>query len=117
MLMFYDFDDLRTLSQIVDDILGYKNQEYEDLLETIIFDYPDSQDAMVELFGYIYFALPEEIEQSINIFLNKPFEEMQPYTVNPKTSPKRASCPCPSPEEGPYVWQVALARWRTQLQR
>lgn len=95
--MFYDFDDLRALAHIIDEYLGFKSNE--ELIEKIIYEYTDSSDALIDLLVYLVLIPHHKLEELVNIFIDKPIEEMPRYT------------------SGPSAWQVVLARWRLQLQR
>ena len=118
-MFFFDIDEIRTLASVVDDYFCDRNSSYMKLLEKIIPDCPEPLDCLITFFtGYIVMAPVDKIEESIELFFEIPFEQMPLYIFpKPRSKRKPSETACPTLEEGPYPWQVILARWRTKLQR
>lgn len=117
-MLLFELDEIRMLASVVDEYFCDRESSYQNLLEEIILECVNPKDSLVEFFGYLVAAPADQNEESMELFFEIPFEQMSLY-IFPKPKGKRleSSTPCPSPEEGPYPWQVILARWRLKLQR
>jgi hypothetical protein len=118
-MLLFELDEIKVLASIVDDFFCDRNSSYANLMEEIILECVDPKECLIEFFtGYIVMAPAEQIEESIELFFEIPFEQMPLYFFpKPYSKRKPSKTACPSLEEGPYPWQVILARWRTKLQR
>ncbi len=110
-------DELKQLAMVASDYLC-DGGSYIELMDGITSEFTDPEEALVEFFSYFIPAPQDEIEQAIKLFLEIPFEQMPLYVI-PKAPEllKKASCLCPPASEGPYPWQVILARWRAKIRK
>lgn len=118
-MLLFDLDEVRMLASVVDDYFCDRYSSYAKLMEDTIIETVDPKECLIEFFtGYIVMAPVEQIEESIELFFEIPLNQMPLYFFpKPRGKRKPSETPCPSLEEGPYPWQVILAKWRTKLQR
>ena len=117
-MLFFELNEIKLLASIVDEYFCDQESSYQNLLEDIILEHVNPKESLIEFFGYLVSAPADQNEESLELFFEIPFNQMPVY-IFPKARSKRkeSSTLCPTPEEGPYPWQVILARWRVKLQR
>jgi hypothetical protein len=116
-MLFIELDEVRLLATITDKYLKDTERSYENHLEEILVDHPVPEEALTAFFVDLLLAPPDIVEESVERFLDLPITEMPGYTIPRPISQKRPTSLCPPPEEGTYLWQMLLAKWRLQLQK
>jgi len=118
MVMFIELDEVRLLATITDKFLCDREHSYENCMEELILDYPDPKEALIEFFSQLLLVPADLFEKSFEIFMDIPIDQMPKYLIaKPLGQLKRATSLCPPPSEGPYLWQLLLAKWRIQIQK
>jgi len=118
MILFITIDDLKRLSEIVSDVFRDVEGTYIDLMADTFTDIVDPERSLLEFFSYLIIAPEEEVEKALTKFFEIPLEEMSSFIRPiPYSQLKQAKSLCPPASEGPYPWQVILARWRVMIQK
>jgi hypothetical protein len=109
-------DELLLLADITAESLC--NKDYRDLLDKVLDEYPDPDEALIDYFSYIITVPKNQIAIALDHFMILPFEDMPEYIIQkPFEYLIKASCFCPPASEGPYPWQSILAKWRIKIQK
>ena len=109
-------DELRLLSIVTAEVLC--NKDYINLLDKILIEYVDLDDAFIDYVSYIVTVPQDKLAIALDHFMILPLESMPEYLKHkPFDQLKPASSFCPPASEGPYPWQAILAKWRMNIQK